>query len=128
MVVVSLCIWPGGDRARERELSVATLSLLGQAAADRPDLGVVHGGQAYRVRLFKDTQFGGPDGSGELPLSSTWRQGTVRGHLPGPRGGWDLLGGALRCLLHGRLHAYVAGELPAVGAATAQSRSGGRDG
>jgi hypothetical protein len=127
MVVVSLCMWPGGDRARQRVLSVATLSLLGQAAADRPDLGVLRGERAYRVRLSKDTQFGGPDGL-SLPLAGVWRQGTVRGHLPGPRGGWDLLGGALRCLLHGRLHAYVAGELPAVGAATAQSRSGGLHG
>jgi hypothetical protein len=111
MVVVKILMWPGGDRARERVLSIATLSLLGQAAADRPDLGVVRGERAYRVRLFKDTQFGGPDGL-SLPLAGVWHQGTVRGHLPGPRGGWDLLGGALRCLLHGRLDAYVAGELP----------------
>ena len=59
-----------------------------------------------------DTSFGGPDGSKPLPASerALWKQGTVRGHMPGPRGAWDLVGGALKVLIGPRLTEYVSGE------------------
>lgn len=112
MVVVKVCMWPQGDRTKERVLSVAAIDLLGQANEDRPEIGVRKGERRYRVRLFKDTSFHGPDGSKDLPVSerALWKHGTVRGHMPGPRGAWDLVGGALRVLLGSRLDDYVPGE------------------
>jgi hypothetical protein len=109
MLVVKVCMWPGGDRARERVVSVAAIDLLGQANEDRPDIGVRKGERRYRVRLFKDVEFGGPDASGDLP-ATTWRTGRVRGHLPGRRGVWDLIGGALKVVLRDRLDDYVEGD------------------
>lgn len=108
MVVVKVCMWPGGDRTRERVLSVAAIDLIGEATEDCPRDNVRKGERMYRVRLFKDTSFGGPDGSGDLSSAPLWRRGKVRGHIPGRRGAWDLVGGALRHLLGARLNDYIA--------------------
>lgn len=110
MVVVKLCMWPQGDWTKERVLSIGTIDLLGQANEDRPDIGVRKGERRYRVRLFRDTMFGGPDGSKDLRGEKVWKQGTVRGHVPGKRGAWDLIGGALKVLCGDRLWEYVQGE------------------
>lgn len=118
MVVVRAEMWPRGDHLHKRVLALGTLACLGAARYDAPGMGVRKGERAYRVRLFKDTSFGGPDGSApeqiHLPRSrDIWREGLVRGHLPGRRGGWDLLGGALNALLGNRLADYVvARDLP----------------
>jgi hypothetical protein len=109
MLVVKVCMWPAGDRTKERVLSVAALDCTGQANADRPDIGVRKGERRYRVRLFKDVEFGGPDGSTDLETAPVWRAGYVRGHIPGPRGVWDLVGGALKRILKDRLDPYVDG-------------------
>jgi len=109
MVVVKLCMWPGGRRADERVLSVATLTCLGEARADAPEQGIRKGERMYRIRVFKDVAFNGPDGSTDLAEAPVWREGIVRGHVPGRRGGWDLLGGALRLLLGDRLDDYKRG-------------------
>jgi hypothetical protein len=108
MLVVKVCMWPGGDRSKERVMSVAAIDLLGQANADQPDIGVRRGERRYRVRLFKDVEFGGPDATGDLV--DVWRSGRVRGHLPGRRGIWDLIGGALKVILKERLDDYVDGD------------------
>lgn len=96
MVVVKICLWPKGDRTAERVLAVGSLTLIDQA----------DGVRTYKARLFKDPAFGGPDGSGDLAGAPVWREGTITGHRPGARGGWDLLGGALRELLGSRLASY----------------------
>ena len=108
MVVVKIYMWPGGDQSRERLLSQASIACIGEASQDQGD--VRRGERAYRVRLFKDTSFRGPrDGEdlARLPRSKVWREGTVRGHRPGQRGAWDLVGGALQVLLGRRLRPYV---------------------
>ena len=112
MVVVKVCMWPGGHRSRELVLCVAALDCVGAARDDGPS--VRKGERAYRVRLFKGVQFGGPDGSKNLPLGAkTWKTGGVRGHVPGlpgvhARGEWDLLAGALNAVLGTRTAGYVA--------------------
>lgn len=112
-------MWPGGDRSRERVLSVGAIDFLAEANADRPDLGVRKGERVYRVRLFKDVDFGGPTAASaeELRTAPVWKQTRVRGHMPGPRGVWDLLGGALKVILGHRLEPYVipTSEPPACG-------------
>lgn len=112
MVVVKVCMWPLGRRTHERVLCVAAIDCVGVAREDGPS--VRKGERAYRVRLFKGVQFGGPDGSKDLPLGArTWKTGGVRGHVPGghgaaARGEWDLLAGALNAVLGSRIDGYVA--------------------
>lgn len=110
MLVVKVEMWPGGDSTKARVMSVAAIDLLGQANADRPEIGVRKGERRYRVRLFKDTAFGGPDASGDLTNAPVWRGGRVRGHIAGRRGVWDLIGGAIKVLLRDRLDDYVEGD------------------
>jgi hypothetical protein len=99
-------MWPGGDATQERVLSVGTISCVGQATRDEGD--VRKGERVYDVRLYKDTSFGGPSEPPAQRGDKVWRRGTIRGHFPGARGAWDLLGGALRHLLDARLNSYVA--------------------
>ena len=106
MIVVKVCMWPEGDRSRERLLSLAAIDCIGVASVDIPAQGIVKGERAYRVRLFKDTDYGGPKEGQNLEAASVWRTGYVRGHMPGPRGVWDLLGGALKLVLGDRLSDY----------------------
>lgn len=107
MLVAHFVMWPGGNRDRAYPLSLATFTLVGVAREDAPALGVRKGERAYDVRLFKDVQFGGPDGTGSLERAPIWRRGSVRGHVPGTRGVTDLVGGALKNLLGPRLAPYV---------------------
>lgn len=107
MMVVRVEMWPQGDAARVYPLSLAALSCIGQANANAPEHGVVLGERRYHVRLFKDVAFGGPT-DGPFTERHIWRSGIVRGHLPGKRGVWDLLGGALHHLLGPRLDGYKA--------------------
>lgn len=107
MLVVTFSMWPSGSRKDQRVLSLAALDCIGQARHDAPEQGVRMGERAYRVRLFKDVAFGGPDGSGDLDRAPIWRGGRIRGHMPGARGTFDLVGGALKLLLGPRLAAYV---------------------
>lgn len=107
MLTVTVQMWPQGAQDRARVLTVGTLALVGQALRDEGD--VRKGERLYRVRLYKDTAFGGP---AEVPADGDrriWREGWVRGHFPGPRGVWDLLGGALQHVLGSRIAGY-AGE------------------
>lgn len=118
MLVVKVYLWPLGDASRARLLSQASISLLGQAGRDDPERGIRKGERAYRVRIFKDTDYRGPEDGvdvREVPSSKVWREGHVRGHLPGRRGVWDLLGGALQAVIGGRLGDYVGfkPDLPA---------------
>ena len=111
MLVVKVYMWPGGDHAKERLLSVARLDLWGIARTNSQ--GCRQGERAYRVLLLKDVAAGAPnwDEHPERVLDpgerQVWRGGFIRGHMLGPRGGWDLLGGALRELLGHRLRDYV---------------------
>lgn len=107
MVVVKIELWPAGRREQARVLSVAAIDCIGEAKADDRAAGVRKGERMYRARLFKDVAFGGPDGSTDLHEAPVWRQGYVRGHIPGRRGGWDLLGGVLRWVLGDRLDDYI---------------------
>lgn len=114
MIVVKVEMWPGGDPAQARTECIGLVDFQGRATRDEPTLGVRKGERAYRVRLLKMPAFGGPDGSDPERLrrprpSDVWREGTVRGHMPGPRGAWDLLGGVLKVLLGARLKDYVSG-------------------
>lgn len=115
MLVVRVEMWPQGDHTKAYPISLATLACTGVAQRDEPSENVVVGERRYDVRLFKDVAFGGPSGP-PLKDSQVWRQGSVQGHLPGPRGAWDLLGGALNTLLGPRLKKYrgsvVGTELP----------------
>ena len=108
MIVVKVCMWPGGDASQERVLSVGTIACVGVARAADAARGIRAGERAYQMRLLKDTSFGGPDGADPeaLHTAPVWRAGGVRGHLPGPRGAWDLLGGGLRVLLGARTNDY----------------------
>lgn len=111
MMVLKLYMWPRGRSDRERFLGAALIDCLGQATKALPEQGIREGERAYRVRLLKMPQFGGPS---EEQLTQQprkrdiWREGFVRGHLPGKRGTWDLLGGALREMLGRRLDPYVS--------------------
>ena len=114
MIVVKIEMWPKGDASKARVLSIATLARIGVAKAA---VGVTRVGErAYTVRLLRDVEFGGPDGSDPVALraGTVWREGSVRGHTPGvgQRGTWDLLGGALKVLLGNRLNQYVDGGKP----------------
>lgn len=110
-MILKLYMWPRGRSDRERFLGAALIDCLGQAAKELPEQGLREGERAYRVRLLKMPRFGGPS---EEQLTQPprkrdiWREGFVRGHLPGKRGTWDLLGGALREMLGGRLKPYTA--------------------
>ena len=120
MMVVLTEMWPEGDGSRRYPLSVATFTCMGQSA--------VPGDRLYRVRLYRDAQFGGPTAKGPLASASTWRVGLVRGHVPGRRGVWDLVGGAISALLGERLTGYRTAtgerlEAVAPGAHTAYCRS-----
>ena len=111
MIVVKVLLWPGGDPSQERVEGIGLIDFQGQARADDPASGVKKGERAYRVRLLKMPQFGGPDGSDQGRVQhpaahDIWREGYIRGHQPGPRGAWDLLGGALNVLLGSRLRDY----------------------
>ena len=107
MLLVKFLMWPGGDALREHTLSIASLACIGVARQDDAALGIRRGERAYHVKLYKDVQFGGPDGTGALQSAPVWREGWVRGHIPGARGISDLVGGALKLLLGRRLSAYV---------------------
>lgn len=99
MLVVKVEMWPGGDAAKARVISMATWTCLGVARD--------HGDRGYKVRLFKDADFGGPT---VAPVGEVWREGTVRGHFPGRRGVWDLLAAGLREVVGRRLEGYRAIE------------------
>ncbi len=109
MVVVHLEMWPGGVESAKYTLGVAKLSLLGVATTDRADEDIIRGERVYHCTLYKDTAFGGPATISAAKPSQVWRSGKVRGHLPGPRGIWDLLGGALKGVLGTRLQRYRLG-------------------
>ena len=119
MMVLKVYMWPSGDQSCEYLMAQATFDLQGVAQRDEPGLGVRKGERAYRVRLLKDTAFGGPQDGVDVnprltPKSRVWREGRVRGHIVGrrgraARGTWDLIGGALRVLLGSRLDRYVDG-------------------
>ncbi len=115
VVVVRVWMWPKGIREQARLLSTAALDFTGVALRDDLASGVVQGERAYRVRLFKDREFGGPGETDDLQRAKVWMTGSVRGHLPGlgRRGVWDLLGGSLKVILGSRLSPYVAGGVPA---------------
>lgn len=105
MLVVKIYMWPDGDWTRERLVSVGTFGLVNVAKNKV---------RTYHVRLLKEPRFGGPtDSAPPARISqphprSVWRQGIVTGHRPGPRGAWDLVGGALRVLLDRRLADYAS--------------------
>lgn len=103
MMVVKVYMWPGGDSAKARLLGAATLALTG-----------VSNTRSYDVRLLKDTSFAGPSTDEAIHAAAcagpVWRRGEVRGHRPGDRGIWDLLGAALHKVLGRRLQSYD-GEL-----------------
>ncbi len=105
MILVQVFMVPQGTGPR-RLLTQATLSCVGEATRDLPEAGVTKGSRAYRVVLHKDTAFGGPGEDADLRGARPWKTGTVVGHRPGPRGVWDLLGGALRAVLGSRLDGY----------------------
>lgn len=108
MVVLRGYMWPQGRKEDQQLLSSATLTCLGVARADDPALGIQKGERAYRFRIFRDVAFGGPDEAADLrTCPRPWREGFIRGHRPGHRGLWDLLGGALRGALGARLTPYV---------------------
>jgi hypothetical protein len=99
-MVVRLEMWPHGRQDAARTLAVATFACAGKEGAER----------FYDVKLLKSPEYGGPRVDVPLmdpdvaaaiksPGSAVWRQGRVGGHVPGPRGPWDLLGGALVQLL-----------------------------
>ncbi len=104
MVVVKVYMWPRGDHEREELLGVGTLALEQVTAT----------GRSYRVTILKLASFieGGAERLADprtihRPRSKdVWKRGHVRGHNPSYRGPWDLLGGALRELLGGRLRSY----------------------
>lgn len=100
MLVIKAYMWPGGDAKGERYLSGMTLACVG-ATKD--------GERAYRVEIMKDTNYGGPENVRPRAPHQIWRGGDVRGHFPGRRGVWDLVGGALKALLHSRLDSYTRG-------------------
>lgn len=106
MIVTRIYMWPKGAREQARLLSTAALSCIGQATRDEGN--VRQGERAYNVRLFKDVEFGGPTDSTDLQTAKVWRSDQIRGHMPGPRGVWDLLGGAMKVVLGNRLNPYVA--------------------
>lgn len=113
MMVVKVYMWPGGDADAEELLCQATFDCQGEATRDAPELGVRQGERGYRVRLLKGPRFGGPGEGAEVrpqyvQKRKVWKEGFVRGHLPGRRGEWDLIGGALRVLLGSRLNPYVS--------------------
>ncbi len=118
MLVVKVYMWPGGDKTKERLQCQATLDCIGVANHDDDALGVREGERAYRVRLLKGVQFGGPNDDADVrpdlvPASKVWRQGIVRGHRPNgrpARGAWDIVGGALKVLLGNRLNPYADGK------------------
>lgn len=105
MILIQVFMVPQGTGPR-RLLTQATLSCVGEATRDLPEAGVTKGSRAYRVVLHKDTAFGGPGEDADLRGARPWKTGTVVGHRPGPRGVWDLLGGALRAVLGSRLDGY----------------------
>lgn len=104
MLVAKFHMWPLGNEGQARFLGAAALDCIGRSGGER----------RYRVRLLKMPEFKGPE-EHELREALTrglkkhiWREGFVRGHRPGPRGTWDLLGGSLRELLSERLASYRA--------------------
>jgi hypothetical protein len=102
MLVLRVEMWPGGDVTKKRTIGLAALALQGVTP---------EGVRSYVVKLFKAPEFGGP-ATDEAVLSdpAVWRQGVVTGHVAGPRGTWDLIGGALKVLLSERLNSYKKGE------------------
>jgi len=83
-------------------MSVATFTCKGQSK---------EGERRYQVKLLKDAQFSkldlnDPGAVRRPPGREVWRQGWVRGHFPGRRGIWDLVGGALNMMLGSRLVSY----------------------
>lgn len=103
MVVVKVFMWPGGDESQERLMSVMTLACKGELKGER----------RYEVRAFKDAAFLSDPQILEDPAAlhrgareHLWRTEVIRGHFPGPRGVWDLVGGALKVTLGDRLARY----------------------
>lgn len=112
MLVIKVYMWPMGKQALEHLISQATISLQGVARHDEGE--IKKGERVYLVRLLKGVTYGGPKDGDDLcrpPSSKVWRKGMVFGHRPGgkgaaARGEWDLIGGALKALLGGRLAPY----------------------
>lgn len=115
MMVVKVYMWPGGRQDEERLMAQASFACQGVAKRDDPELGVLRGERAYKVRLMKGLQFRGPKDGADLaraPKSWVWKEGLVRGHRPHQRGAkargvWDLIGGALGVILGKRLDPYA---------------------
>ncbi len=112
MMVVEVWMWPRGDRSKRRFLGAGAFDCQGVASHDDHERGVRKGERWYRVRLTKMPRFGGP-GPEELEQAlrsglkkHLWKTELVRGHMPGQRGTWDLIGGALKLMLGRRLQPY----------------------
>jgi len=109
MLLIQVHLIPRGDLSRKRLWSQATIDLQGIANEDD---GVHRRGERwYRVRLLKGGRFGGPGPDDDprphaVPERQVWKEGWVRGHFPGRRGEWDLIGGALKLMLGSRLNSY----------------------
>lgn len=103
MLLVKVYMLPNGLPDGKRLLTQATITCT----------GVREDGRTYKARLFKDVQFGGPDDGvvearvRPLPKRQVWRTVTIRGHQPGRRGVWDVLGAVLREALGTRLDDYT---------------------
>lgn len=105
MLVLRVEMWPGGDAAKKHTIGLAALALQGVTP---------EGVRSYAVKLFKAPEFGGPaTDEALLNTPAVWRQGFVTGHVAGPRGTWDLIGGALKVMLGERLNFYKKGGLDA---------------
>ena len=109
MIVVKVEMWPGGDAAKKRMLSVMKVWNV------RVDTET--GERGYRIEILKDTSFTDLDMTVDENLvmvksKDVWKKGMVRGHFPGKRGLWDLLGGSLAALLRERLSTYRGMEEP----------------
>lgn len=111
MIVVEVYMIPQGDHSEKHLISSAIINCIGQHRED--------GDRAYVARLMKDPEFGGPKDSAELAeVTEALSQGQepakrrvykstrIRGHKPGPRGVWDLIGGILKVLMGSRLKPY----------------------
>ncbi len=95
MLEVTATMWPLGRQDRAYEMASLWLACQGQDQAT--------GERSYKVALGKDKAF---KGRPRDPQGPVWRRGFIAGHRAGPRGVWDLVGGALGVLLGSRLHGY----------------------
>jgi hypothetical protein len=86
MIVVTVEMWPGGDRTHKKTLGIAHIINDGTGDALRGD---------YDVRLYKWTT----DTASPMHV---WKTGRVRGFARQSRGPWDLLFVALKGIVEGR--------------------------